>query len=136
MVVSTCKIRVRYAETDQMGYCYYGNYPGFLEMGRVEALRELGIRYRDLEEKGIMLPVSSLEIKYKIPIRYDEHITVETKILNLPEGTRILFSYQIFNENGDLATTAEVVLVSASVETGRPQAMPKEILNVLKPYFL
>ena len=89
MVVSTCKIRVRYAETDQMGYCYYGNYSAFLEMGRVEALRDLGIRYRDLEKSGIMLPVSTLEINYRIPLRYDEIITVETTISDFPKGTRI-----------------------------------------------
>ncbi len=135
MIVSTCKFRIRYAETDQMGYCYYGNYPAFLEIGRVEALREVGIRYRELEESGVMLPVSSLEIKYKIPLRYDEEITVETEISELPEGSRMPFSFKIYNENGDLATTAIVVLVFASTKTGKPQLISDELLNILKPYF-
>jgi acyl-CoA thioester hydrolase len=135
MVVSTCKIRIRYAETDQMGYCYYGNYSAFLEMGRVEALRDLGIRYRDLENSGIMLPVSTLQINYRIPLRYDEIITVETTISDFPEGTRIKFDNKIFNEKGDLASTAKVVLVFASVKTGKPVSVPREISTILKPHF-
>lgn len=135
MVVSTCKIRIRYAETDQMGYCYYGNYSAFLEMGRVEALRDLGIRYRDLEKNGIMLPVSTLEINYRIPLRYDEIITVETTIFDFPKGTRIKFDNKIFNEKGDLASTAKVVLVFASVKTGKPVSVPREISTILKPHF-
>ena len=135
MVVSTCKIRIRYAETDQMGYCYYGNYSAFLEMGRVEALRDLGIRYRDLEKNGIMLPVSTLEINYRIPLRYDEIITVETTIFDFPKGTRIKFDNKIFNEKGDLASTAKVVLVFASVKTGKPVSVPPEISTILKPHF-
>ena len=135
MVVSTCKIRIRYAETDQMGYCYYGNYSAFLEMGRVEALRDLGIRYRDLEKNGIMLPVSTLEINYRIPLRYDEIITVETTIFDFPKGTRIKFDNKIFNEKGDLASTAKVVLVFASVKTGKPVSVPREISAILKPHF-
>lgn len=135
MVVSTCKIRIRYAETDQMGYCYYGNYSAFLEMGRVEALRDLGIRYRDLEKSGIMLPVSTLEINYRIPLGYDEIITVETTISDFPEGTRIKFDNKIFNEKGDLASTAKVVLVFASVKTGKPVSIPREIITILKPHF-
>ena len=135
MVVSTCKIRVRYAETDQMGYCYYGNYSAFLEMGRVEALRDLSIRYRNLEKSGIMLPVSTLEINYRIPLRYDEIITVETTIFDFPNGTRIKFDNKIFNEKGDLASTAKVVLVFASVKTGKPVSVPREISTILKPHF-
>jgi|TARA_B100001059_G_scaffold67872_1_gene64744 acyl-CoA thioester hydrolase len=118
-----------------MGYCYYGNYSAFLEMGRVEALRDLGIRYRDLEKSGIMLPVSTLEINYRIPLRYDEIITVETTIFDFPEGTRIKFDNKIFNEKGDLASTAKVVLVFASVKTGKPVSVPREISTILKPHF-
>tara|TARA_B100000902_G_scaffold3900_1_gene5029 strand:- start:247 stop:603 length:357 start_codon:yes stop_codon:yes gene_type:complete len=118
-----------------MGYCYYGNYSAFLEMGRVEALRDLGIRYRDLEKSGIMLPVSTLEINYRIPLRYDEIITVETTISDFPKGTRIKFDNKIFNEKGDLASTAKVVLVFASVKTGKPVSVPREISTILKPHF-
>jgi acyl-CoA thioester hydrolase len=118
-----------------MGYCYYGNYSAFLEMGRVEALRDLGIRYRDLEKSGIMLPVSTLQINYRIPLRYDEIITVETTISDFPEGTRIKFDNKIFNEKGDLASTAKVVLVFASVKTGKPVSVPPEISTTLKPHF-
>ena len=90
--------RVRYSETDQMGYCYYGNYAQFLEIGRVEALRHLGFRYKDMEEQGILLPVLDFQIKYISPAKYDDLLTIETTIVAV-EGTRIIFDYQIKNEN-------------------------------------
>ncbi|MEY2971674.1 MAG: hypothetical protein RL738_515, partial [Bacteroidota bacterium] len=80
MFVSTCNIRVRYAETDKMGYAYYGVYPTYLEVARVEALRSLGLRYAALEDDGIMLPVRDLSLRYRKPLRYDELLTVTTTI--------------------------------------------------------
>ncbi|KRO58522.1 MAG: thioesterase [Cryomorphaceae bacterium BACL7 MAG-120910-bin2] len=136
MLVTTWKTRIRYAETDQMGYCYYGNYPVFFEMGRVEALRSIGIRYRDLEEQGVMLPVAHLEISYKKPVRYDEEITIETTIPEYPSGTRLPFDYKIFNESGELTTTGRAVLVFALTESGRPCAAPAGVLEALKPHFM
>jgi acyl-CoA thioester hydrolase len=135
MFVTTWKTRIRYAETDQMGYCYYGNYAVFFEMGRVEALRSIGIRYRDLEDEGIKLPVAHLDIQYKKPVRYDDEITVETTITEYPTGTRLLFSYSIFNEAGELTTTGHAVLVFASTQTGRPCPAPKSVLEALAPFF-
>ena len=76
-------LRVRYGETDQMGYCYYGNYASFFEVGRVEALRELGLSYKEMEDQGIMLPVSHFEVDYLSPTFYDDLLTVETKIVSL-----------------------------------------------------
>ena len=66
------KLRVRYGETDQMGYCYYGNYAQYFEVGRVEALRAVGMSYRDMEKDGIMLPVSEFTVKYISPALYDD----------------------------------------------------------------
>ena len=88
-------IRVRYAETDKMGYCYYGNYASFLEIGRVESLRSLGISYKSLEDNGIMLPVSEFQIKYFSPAYYDDMLLIETKITAI-EGVRIYFDYFIY----------------------------------------
>ena len=73
------KVRVRYGETDQMGYCYYGNYAQYFEVGRVEALRSLGCSYKALEDQGIMLPVSEYNVKYKRPAYYDDELTIQTK---------------------------------------------------------
>ena len=135
MFVTTWKTRIRYAETDQMGYCYYGNYAVFFEMGRVEALRSIGIRYRDLEDQGIMLPVAQLEIQYKKPVRYYEEITIETTISDFPQGTRLPFDYKVFNEAGELTTTGRALLVFASTETGRPCPAPESIQIALSPFF-
>ena len=135
MFVTTHKMRVRYAETDRMGYAYYGNYPTYFEVARVEALRTLGIRYVDIESSGVMLPVRDLSLRYRIPLRYDELFTVTTEISSLPEGSRIYFKYQIHNEQAELCTEGETTLVFASTETGRPTSAPLAFLEALAPYF-
>ena len=103
-------LRTRYAETDQMGVVYYGNYPQYLELGRVEWLRSIGFTYKAMEEEGIMMPVVSLQIQYKKPALYDELITIRTKLKELP-STKIEFNYEILNEKGELLSTANTVLV-------------------------
>lgn len=135
MFVSTCKIRVRYAETDQMGYAYYGTYPTYLEVARVEALRSLGIRYADMEQDGVMLPVRDLNLRYRRPLKYDELFTVTTEIPSLPDGSRLFFRYQIHNEAGELCTEAETTLVFASTATGRPVPPTSGVVGALAPFF-
>ena len=125
------KVRVRYAETDQMGVVYHGNYAQYFEMGRVEWLRNLGVSYRDMEEDGIMLPVVSLTMKYKKPARYDDLLTVRT-ILKKQESVKIEFDYEILNEAGELLTTGNSILVFVNMKTGRPTTPPQYILEKLK----
>jgi acyl-CoA thioester hydrolase len=125
------KLRVRYAETDQMGYCYYGNYAQYLELGRVEALRSLGFRYKDLEDKGIMLPVMEFHIKYLSPAKYDDLLTVKTVITEIA-GTRIYFDYEILNEENKQIALATTTLVFVSKETMRPVKAPEEIVNSIQ----
>jgi acyl-CoA thioester hydrolase len=124
------KIRVRYAETDQMGFCYYGNYASFFEVARVEALREKGISYRALEESGILLPVTHFEIRYFQPARYDDLLEIQTQITQL-KGVRITFVYQTFNEAGDLLNEATTQLVFVNAETQKPMPIPENILQQL-----
>jgi acyl-CoA thioester hydrolase len=124
------KIRVRYAETDQMGFCYYGNYASFFEVARVEALREKGISYRALEESCILLPVTHFEIRYFQPARYDDLLEIQTQITQL-KGVRITFAYQTFNEAGDLLNEATTQLVFVNAETQKPMAIPENILQQL-----
>ena len=124
------QIRVRYSETDQMGYCYYGNYAQFLEIGRVEALRNLGFRYKEMEENGILLPVLDFQIKYLIPAKYDDLLTIETSIVSV-KGTRILFDYRILNENDAVVAHASTTLVFVSKDTMRPIKAPENILYVI-----
>ena len=129
MTVFKTKIRVRYGETDQMGFCYYGNYAQFLEVARVEALRECGFSYKELEEKGVLLPVSSYSIKYHLPAKYDDLLHIETKITKL-EGVRIEFSYKICSDLGDLIATAETALVFVDASSMKPIPMPQEFRSI------
>ena len=131
MTVFKTKIRVRYGETDQMGFCYYGNYAQFLEVARVEALRECGFSYKELEERGVLLPVRAYSIKYLLPAKYDDLLHIETKITKL-EGVRIEFSYKISSDFGDLIATAETVLVFVDSVSMKPIAMPKEFRSIKK----
>lgn len=130
MYISESKIRVRYGETDQMGYCYYGNYAQFYEVGRVEALRNLGYSYRSLEESGIMLPVLEFKIKYHKPAYYDDLLTVKTTVHDI-KGARILFTYEMFNEKNELVNTGETTLVFISKETGKPCSPPEKLVESL-----
>lgn len=134
MVKNQTKLRVRYAETDQMGYVYYGNYATYFEVGRVELMRQLGTSYREIEESGLMLPVRDFSIRYLKPALYDDLLTVETRIEEMP-GARIKFLYSIFNEAGELLNTAETTLVFVSKETNRPVGAPQSFLDAMNPFF-
>ncbi|MCM4169771.1 Acyl-CoA thioesterase YbgC [Arenibacter antarcticus] len=122
--------RVRYAETDQMGVVYHGNYPQYLEMGRVEWLRAIGISYKTMEENGIMLPVISLSIKYKKSALYDDLLTVTTRIHKKPL-VRIEFDYEIHNEANELLITANTVLAFMDTKANKPMKCPDYILDKL-----
>jgi acyl-CoA thioester hydrolase len=129
------QIRVRYGETDQMGYVYHGNYAQYLEMGRIEWLRKLGISYKKMEEDGIMLPVLSLNINFKKSAYYDDVINVKTQLLKMPSA-RIEFEYEIKNEMGEIITTANAVLVFINMKTKKPIRCPNHILDKLHKYSL
>ena len=127
-------LRVRYGETDRMGYVYYGTYPLYYEVGRVEALRSLGFPYRAIEEGGVMLPVHDMQVKYHRPARYDDLLTVRTTII-APPTVRITFRYEVLNASGDLLNEATTTLVFVDMATGRPRPALKELLDALAPYF-
>lgn len=124
------QVRVRYAETDQMGVVYHGNYAQYFEMGRVEWLRNLGVSYRWMEENGVMLPVVSLSMNYKKPARYDDLLTVRT-IFKSQTSVKIEFDYEIVNEKGELLTIGNSVLVFVDMKTGRPVLPPEYITEKL-----
>lgn len=128
------QIRVRYADTDQMGYVYYGNYSAYYEIGRVESLRALGLSYRSMEEQGVKMPVLENWSKYIAPATYDEMLTIHTMIRTLP-GVRVRFFYEIYNESDKLIHQGETTLVFVSMETGRPCHPPEEMIKVLAPFF-
>ena len=135
MFVSETQFRVRYGETDQMGYVYYGNYAEYFEVGRVEAIRSLGMTYRGMEEElGVMMPVKSLNIKYLRPVYYDELITIKTMITSLPERN-ITFHSEVFNQDGVLTTGATVILSFVDIKLKETTTIPLALLEKLKPFF-
>jgi len=122
------EIRVRYGETDKMGFCYYGNYAQFLEVARVELLRSQGVSYKELEDAGILLPVRNFSIKYIAPAKYDDLLFIQTEILKI-NGSRIIFIYEIRNQKNILIATANTELVFLNSDTMKPTHVPTEILT-------
>lgn len=127
------KIRVRYGETDQMGYCYYGNYAQYFEVGRVESLRALGMSYKSLEKDGIMLPVSDFSVKYYLPAFYDDELTIKTYITQI-KGARIYFEYEVFNQENKLICKAATTLVFVDKNTMKPIVAPTSFISLIEMY--
>jgi acyl-CoA thioester hydrolase len=129
-------IRVRYGETDQMGYVYYGNYGQYYEIGRVEAMRELGLPYKMVEEKGYIMPVLSLFVKYIKPAFYDDILTMKTAIKELPD-TRIKYYYEIYNEKQLLINIGETIhaFVKTDINKPAPAPAPEWLIEKLQPFF-
>ncbi|MDH5609553.1 MAG: acyl-CoA thioesterase [Cyclobacteriaceae bacterium] len=127
-------IRVRYADTDQMGYVYYGNYAAYFEVARVESFRQLGFSYKKLEEAGVMMPVLELKTKYLLPALYDDLLTIKVTIREFPK-VKIRYEYEVMNEAGQLLTTGETTLAFIHKETRKPVRMPENMANLLSPYF-
>jgi acyl-CoA thioester hydrolase len=125
------KIRVRYSETDQMGYVHHGNYAQFFEIGRLEWLRSLGISYSKMEKNGVMLPVYSLNTRFIKPAFYDQELTIVTRLKKTP-SVRIEFYYEIFNDKEEKITTGETTLVFIAMKTGKPIKCPDAILEVIE----
>ncbi|HRO08619.1 MAG TPA: thioesterase family protein [Saprospiraceae bacterium] len=127
--------RVRYADTDKMGYMYYGNYAVLYEIGRIELLRGLGLTYREMEDDyRIMLPVASVEARYILPAKYDEELIIRTKIEVKP--TRVIaFGCEILNERAELIHKATVKLVFVSMDDQKSIPCPDFLMDKLSGYF-
>lgn len=134
MFSSETKIRVRYGETDQMGYVYYGNYPLYYEVARTDMIRKLGWPYKKIEESGIMLPVLSLNVKYIKPAYYDDELTIKTFVRKLP-GVRIEFEYEVYNDNNELINKGDTTLVFVDMKTNKPTNAPADFIDEIKKYF-
>ena len=126
-------IRVRYGETDKMGFVYYGIYAQYYEVGRVELLRSLGISYKSLEDSGYELPVVSFKINYKRPAFYDDEIMIKTSISETP-SSKITFDYECFNIDGSLLNNGQVVLVFVNRDTKKPCKVPQVVLEQLSDF--
>jgi acyl-CoA thioester hydrolase len=130
-ITNRTRYRVRYADTDQMGVVYYGNYGRLFEIGRTEMIREMGMPYRELEQSGVSMPVYSVNSRYLNKITYDELITIETTVNEMP-AARMTFQHRIYNQEGKLAHEATVVLVFLDSRSNRPVRAPRKLIELLE----
>ena len=135
MFTSETHIRVRYAETDQMNVVYHGNYAQYFEVGRVEAMRQLGLSYKELEGTGVIMPVIEWSAKFLRPAHYDDLLTIKTILRQLPVNHRVEFEQEVYNENGKLLTVGKVVLYFLRSANMEKTNMPVEMADKLAPYF-
>jgi acyl-CoA thioester hydrolase len=135
MFQSTTQIRVRYAETDQMGVVYYGNYAQYFEVGRAESIRKLGYTYKDMEEEGIIMPVVEMQIRYIRPAKYDDLLTIKTMLNELPLHHKITFFHEVYNENQELLTKGEVTLFFMDAKTMAKSKLPLKFRSLLEGSF-
>jgi len=128
---SVTRLRVRYAETDQMGVVYYANYLVWFEVARTDWLRSLGWTYREMEESGILLPVIEAQCEYRAPARYDDEMEIRTTghLLSL---VRVSFSYEVrLGPQGQLAAVGRTTH-AATGRDGRPSRLPERIQEVFR----
>ncbi|MBN1252034.1 MAG: acyl-CoA thioesterase [Bacteroidales bacterium] len=131
MIVNNTNLRVRYGETDKMGYVYYGIFAEYYEVGRTELMREFGLTYKEIEKNGIMLPVVSMNIKYLKPAFYDDFLTIKTILEKVP-SIKIEFKYEIYNQNNELLNLGETTLVFVDEKTRKPRKAPEDFILDLK----
>lgn len=134
MIQTTTSIRVRYGETDQMGYVYYGNYAQYYEVGRVELIRYIGLSYKQLEESGIMLPVLNMQSKFLAPGKYDDELSIVTTVQDIPTGFRIKFDYEIYNQMEELIHKGMTELVFFDKQKNKPCRAPDYLIQKMREH--
>lgn len=135
MFVSDTQVRVRYAETDQMGVVYHGNYFAYFEAARAESIRQLGLTYADMEKTGVIMPVVDVHCKYMRPARYDDLLTIRTTLQELPVHHKIEFHHEVLNEAGELLAVGKIILYFMEARGMKRTTMPATLLEKLQPYF-
>jgi acyl-CoA thioester hydrolase len=129
------QIRVHYALTDQMGVVYHGHYAQFYEIGRTEALRSLGLTYKEVEALGVIMPVTEIHSRFLRPALYDDLITVTTTVKELPVHHKITFHSEIYNEKNELLNVGDVSLYFMDSKTMKRCEMPVQIKEKLLEFF-
>lgn len=135
MVQAETTLRVRYGETDQMGFVYYGVYAQYYEVGRVEAMRSLGLSYKEMEDSGILMPVINLTVNYKKPALYDDEVRIVTTVKEIP-SLRITFHYECFNQKNELLNNGTVTLVFLDKKKNKPTLPPQWFLDAFMKKFI
>ena len=135
MFTTETQIRVRYAETDQMGVVYHSNYFPYFEAARAEAIREMGITYADMEKAGIIMPVVDVHCRYLRPARYDDLLTIKTILKELPGHHKIEFHHEVYNEQKELLAAGKIILYFMEAKSMKRTSMPVSLIDKLQPYF-
>jgi acyl-CoA thioester hydrolase len=135
MFVSQTKVRVRYAETDQMGFVYHSNFFLYYEVARAESIRQLGYTYADMEKMGVIMPVVEVQSRFLRPGFYDDLLTIKTTLRELPVHHKIEFHHEVYNEKDELLVTGKVILYFMESKTMKRTTMPGQLLRKIKPYF-
>ena len=135
MYVSGTKIRVRYAETDQMNVVYHGNYAQYFETARAESIRQLGFTYKEMEAMDIIMPVVEIHCQFIRPAHYDDLLEVKVILKELPAGHRIEFHHEVYNESEKLLTIGKVVCYFMHAGSKTKAAMPAALSEALRPFF-
>lgn len=129
------QVRVRYAETDQMGVVYHSNYFPYFETARAESIRQLGFTYADMEKMGVIMPVVDVHCRYLRPAKYDDLLTIKTMLKELPTHHKIEFYHEVYNEQDNLLVTGKIILYFMESGSMKKTTMPKQLLTMLQPYF-
>ncbi len=129
------QIRIHYALTDQMGVVYHGHYAQFYEIGRTEALRSLGITYKEVEATGVIMPVTEIHSKFVRPALYDDLVTVVTTVKEMPLHHKIIFHSEIYNEKDELLNVGDVTLYFMDAKTMKRAEMPQQIKEKMVVFF-
>ncbi len=135
MFISETQIRVRYAETDQMGVVYHSNFFPYFESARAESIRQLGFTYADMEKMGVIMPVVDVHCRYLRPALYDELLTIKTILKELPLHHKVDYHHEVYNEKEELLVTGKIILYFMESGTMKRTTMPAPLLEKLKPYF-
>ncbi len=135
MFTTETQIRVRYAETDQMGVVYHSNYFPYFETARAESIRQLGFTYADMEKMGIIMPVIEVQCRYLRPAVYDDLLTIKVILKELPVHHKIEFYHEVFNEKKELLATGKIILYFMESKSMKRTTMPEQLMKKLQPYF-
>ena len=135
MFSSETKVRVRYAETDQMGVVYHSNFFLYYEVSRAESIRKLGFTYADMEKMGVIMPVVEVQSRFLKPALYDDLLTIKTILKELPAHHKIEFHHEVYNERDELLTTGRITLYFMEAKTMKRTVMPEQLLKKIQPYF-
>src|SRR5262245_14008237 len=135
MFTSETKVRVRYAETDQMGFVYHSNFFHYFEVSRVEFIRQLGLSYADMEKMGVIMPVVDVHVKYLRPALYDDLLTIKTTLREIPAHHKIEFHHEVYNEKKELLCVGKIILYFLEKDSRKRTTMPEALKKTIERYF-